>query len=184
MVIRSAAKDDVAPGNYHHVAKTVGGQLELFGGVSAVHFGHTGKIVQKMENVKFAAGTDFRRQMNDGKRTERTVMDDIGICDGQDNTEARAVFFCQFAFQINDVGGAIGLLLGVHAMIGSDADESAECNETTQLLVDGGVQIQRLRFFGPELVLDEVSGGEIKKIGEIMLEQFDAGAEEVGAGVG
>ena len=44
-------------------------------------------------------------------------------------------------------------------------------------------KIQRLRFFGPELVLDEVSGGEIKKIGEIMLEQFDAGAEEEGAGV-
>ena len=45
--------------NYHHVAKTVGGQLELFGGVSPVHFGHTGKIVQEMENVKFAASTDF-----------------------------------------------------------------------------------------------------------------------------
>jgi len=43
-------------------------------------------------------------------------------------------------------------------MIGRDADESAECNQTTQLLIDGGVQIQRLRFFRPELVLDEVGG--------------------------
>jgi len=94
---------DVAPGNYHHVAKTVGGQLELFGGVPPVYFGHTGKIVQEMENVKFAASADFRRQMNNSKRTERAVMDNIGICDGQDNTKARSVFFRQFAFKIDDV---------------------------------------------------------------------------------
>ena len=76
--------------------------------------------------------------MNNGKRTQRAVMHDVGIRDGQDDAETRAIFFRQFAFKINDVGGAVGLLLGVHAMIGGDADESAERNETTQLLVDGG----------------------------------------------
>ena len=90
---RSAAKDDIAPGNYHHVAKTVGGQLELFGGVSAVHFGHTGKIVQEMENVKFAASGDLGRQMEHGKRTQRTVMHDVGIQIGKMTRKPDPYFF-------------------------------------------------------------------------------------------
>src|SRR5881296_23112 len=139
VVFRGAAQDDIASRNHNDIAETVGGQLELFRGVASIYFGYSGKIIKEVEDVKFASSGDLWRQMHNGKRTQRAVMGDIGISDGQDDAKAGAVFLCQLAFEVNSVGRAVGFLLCVHAVIGGDADESAEFSEVAKLHVDGGV---------------------------------------------
>src|SRR6185436_12924939 len=132
-------------------------------GVAAIDLSHTRKSIEKMQNIEFAASAHARGQMHDGEGTERAVVHHVRIGDRQDDTEAWAVFFHELAFEVNDVGRAVRLLLRVHAVIGGDADDSAELKQAAKPLVDRGIEIERIRFLRPELMLDVIGGGEIKK---------------------
>ena len=85
----------------------------------------------------------------------------IRICDGTNNTEAVAIFFCQQCFYIYYVGAAIGVLFGIHTMISSSAYHSAERQHAAQFLVDCFVECQRFRCFGSIAMLHEICKREV-----------------------
>src|SRR5204863_3516194 len=125
-------------------AETVGRQFEFFGSVAAVNFSHPRQMREVMENVELTPRADPGGKMNDCKRTERAVMNHIGISYRQDNAEARTIFFHQLTFEIDDIWRTVRLLLRVHAVVGGDADGRAKFKEPPELLVDGGIEIERI----------------------------------------
>ena len=78
-------------------------------------------------------------------------MDNVGISDRQDDTETFAETGVQLRLQINHVGRAIRLLFGVHTVIRGDADDRAETEKTTELLVDACVEFKRFGILDHDL---------------------------------
>jgi len=92
-----------------------------------------------VEDVELSPCTEVRRQMHDRERTERTVMRDVGIGDRKNHAKADAKFPHQQRFEVDDIRRTVRLLLGVHAVVGGDADDSAEIQEFAQFGVDARV---------------------------------------------
>jgi hypothetical protein len=68
-----------------------------------------------------------------GETAEGAVVHDVGVGDGQDDPEAGAEAGVQFGLEVDDVGEPSALLLGIHAVIGGDADDSAEGQQAADL---------------------------------------------------
>lgn len=72
------------------------------------------------------------RGVDPGERAKGTVMDDVGIGDGEDDAEVVDAGGGEDVFELVDARGAVGGLLGVHAMVGGNADDEAAVEELAE----------------------------------------------------
>src|SRR2546430_16941768 len=103
--------------------------------------------------------------MNDGKGTERAMVHHVRIGDRQNDAEAVSELFGEFTFQINNVRLTIALLLGVHSMVGGDADNGAKFNQPRHFEIYGAVEIKSLRRIRRGSLPHIIGGRKIEKIG-------------------
>ena len=181
VILRRAAKNNIATGKDRQFTQPIGGQFQFArGGVPIVHLRDAGQIHQPV-----AHGFDglSRWQMHDGKRAERAMMDHVRIGDGQNHAKPFAEFFHQPAFEVNHVGRTVRLLFRVHAVIGRDAGDGAEFKQPPDFHVNGGVKLHHFGRRRRILVLQIVRRGEVKEVGHPVLQQRDAGPEDIKAGL-
>src|SRR5439155_22401684 len=156
-ILRSAAEDHITAGENHQLSKSIGGQFQLARrGVAIVNLDDAGPIHKPLRNWSKRL---VRWQVDNGKRTKRSVVNDLRDGDGQNQTETLAKFPRQFAFEIDDVRQAIRVLLRIHAVVGGDPHDRVETLQAAQLEVNRGVEIERFGRFGREFVLNEVRRG-------------------------
>ena len=99
-------------------------------------------------------------------------MDYVRICDRTDDLVAHAILFVEQRLEIDHIGTSIGLDLGVHAMIGRNADNGSQFDHFTDFGIHSLVKVKRLGCVGCKLVLHVIGERQVEKIGQLAFDQF------------
>ena len=158
------------------VAHAIGRQFETFAALAVVidrlDAVDIGKLHFQRADIGFVGQVDRR------VGAQGAVMHDVGIGDRQDHARGAWREQCvEFVLQVDDVGLARGVVLGVHAMVGSQHDGRAERIEFGPVLVHHRVECIGAVAAGGELVLNVIGGRQVHQVRPHSLHQPDAGGE-------
>ncbi len=107
-------------------------------------------------------------------------MDDVRIGDRQDHAGAAgAQEPVDDGTQVDDVRRAVGTRLGVHAVVGGDAEHRAGTIEGVEVAVEHRVEVGRGRRARRVLVLDVVGERQVERVGSLAPEQLEPRGQHV-----
>ena len=111
------------------------------------------------------------------------MVDHIRIGDGQHHPSVHRPAI-QNVLQINNVGLAVGQVLGVHAVVGGQRQGGAQGVELLEVAVHHGVEVIGRGRSRRVLMLDVIRGRQIHDVGAPGFQQLDPGGEDKLAQIG
>ena len=107
-------------------------------------------------------------------------MDDVRIGDRQDHARAAEPDErVEQRTQVDDLRRAVGVGLGIHAVVGRDSQHRAGAVERVEVAVEHRVEGRRRRRAGGMLVLDVIGERQVHDVGPLALEQLEPGRQHV-----